>query len=89
MSRQRYHRLADDKQSEANMASQFPDLPETQFEPTEPELMEAFHDSRLWVQGMTFHKAMRTPLIRRALVLQVRARFDQNAARRPAQSRLF
>lgn len=88
MSRQRYHRVADDKQSEANMAtSTEPDS--HSFEPTEPELMEAFHDSRLWVQGWTFHRAISTPLIRKGLVLQVQAKFDQNAARRPAQSRLF
>lgn len=67
------------------MASQYPP---TEFEPTEPELLEAFHDSRLWVQGYTFHKAMALPLIRKALVLQVRARFDVNAAR-PVQPRLF
>ncbi len=63
----------------------------SQFVPTDIELHDAWREARLWVQGMTFHKAMHTPLIRRALELQVQAKYDQNAARaaRPLQQRLI
>jgi hypothetical protein len=60
----------------------------SQIEPTTPELKAAFNASRLWTLGYSFQEALHTPLIRRALVMQVSATAERNAAR-PVQPQLI